>query len=174
MNSRMTGPGSASVEELQIYWRMPSVRATRELAKQLQVRRIRRAYPWISIWKAEGLAVPSSKYWDELKHPHCTTADIANFLSLTHRQAQRFDETKPDASFPDPLSFRSKPKLWRRTQVLAWLGGYQVPHFKIAPRCKTLVAQSEKKPKSNPDQFQTMFNPREIIRSADTKNDKMT
>jgi hypothetical protein len=40
MNSRTTGPGSASLEELQTYWRMPSVRATRELAKQLRVRRV--------------------------------------------------------------------------------------------------------------------------------------
>ena len=43
MNSRTTGPGSASLEELQTYWRMPSVRATRELAKQLRVRRVNRS-----------------------------------------------------------------------------------------------------------------------------------
>ena len=43
MNSRTTGPGSASLEELQTYWCMPSVRATRELAKQLRVRRVNRS-----------------------------------------------------------------------------------------------------------------------------------
>ncbi len=173
MISTDTGPGSASLEELQTYWRMPSVRATWELARQRGVRRVGRAYPWLAIWAAEHLATPSCKHWDELKHSHCTTADVACLLKLSHRQAQRLDETKPDPSFPDPLRIRNKPKLWRRAQVLAWLGGYQVPHYKTAPRRRLHTARFEQ-PTPSPDRYESIFNPFEIIRSADAKNDKMT
>lgn len=39
-------PGSASAEELAKHWRLPSVRAARELARALGVRRVKGKYPW--------------------------------------------------------------------------------------------------------------------------------
>lgn len=173
MTSTETGPGSATLDQLQIYWRMPSGRATRELARSLGVRRVAGAYPWFAIWAAEGLAVPNKKRWQELKQSHCTTADVAVLLKLSRRQAQRLDETKPDPTFPDALSIRDKPKLWRRAQVQLWRGGLPVPHYKTATSRRPCTAPPEQ-PAPSPDRCEDVFNPSEILRSADTQNDKMT
>jgi hypothetical protein len=80
MTTKQQGPGSATLEELRNYWRMPSLRATRELANRLGARRIGERYPWHSIWAAEGLAPPAPRLWAELKLPHMTTEDLAGIL----------------------------------------------------------------------------------------------
>ena len=126
-------PGAATLDELRIYWRMPSQRATRELANRLGLRRIAGRYPWFAIWAAEGLAAPAPRLWAELKLPHMTTQDIAGLLQGSRRSAQRVDLKKPDASFPERLRFRSKPKLWRQAQVNAWAAGLPVPVCKQLP-----------------------------------------
>src|SRR6056297_4161925 len=67
MNERADGPGHATLEELRVYWRMPSLRATRELARALGIVKVGDRYPWLSIWAAEGLAPPPRRHWSALK-----------------------------------------------------------------------------------------------------------
>ncbi len=93
-------PGFASLEDLRVYWRMPSLRVTRELASRLGLRRVGGRYPWFAIWAVERLAPPASRLWPELKLPHMTTEDIAGLLQGSRHTAQRTDQKKPDASFP--------------------------------------------------------------------------
>lgn len=179
MIDTMPDPGSATTEQLKKYWRLPSLRATRELARHLGVRRVARTFPWKSISTAQGLAEPGIKSWDELKLAHVTTADLAALLMLSRRQAQRFDEAKPDPSFPDPLDIRDKPKLWRRAQVVAWMTGSRVPRYKSQPRPKSTSFHKDcpavsEPPYQGPACAGNIFNPHEILRSADSKNDKMT
>ncbi|MDM7970699.1 MAG: hypothetical protein QUV10_13870 [Paracoccaceae bacterium] len=173
MSITETEPGSATLDELRVYWRLPSLRAARELARSLNVRRVKQEYPWLAIWAAEGLAPPSKTHWEALKLPHCTTADIGEILGMSRRQAQRLDDAKPDQSFPDPLGFREKPKLWRRTQVLSWVVGAQVQQFKLAQRRRPAPHQLKPAP-PHPDHGDAVFNPFAEIRSADRKNNEMT
>ena len=161
MTTDQQGPGSASLEELRIYWRMPSRRATRELATRLGVRRIRGRYPWFAIWAAEGLAPPAARLWAELKLPHLTTKDLAGLLDGGRRTAQRVDQKKPDASFPERLTFRDKPKLWRRAQVNYWAAGLPVPTYKtlaatrVGHTAKARPAQvADKSPSEGFDPFE--------------------
>ena len=132
MTATVQSPGSATEDELRDDWRMPSLRATRELARKLGVRRVKRQYPWYVIWAAEGLAPPARKHWDELKLPHLTADGLAEALGESARSARRRDAAKPDASFPDPLPLRKKPKLWRAAQVNAYVAGLPVPSYRAA------------------------------------------
>jgi hypothetical protein len=132
MSSTVTNPGYATTHDLHVYWRTSSLRVARELARSLGIRRVRGGYPWLAIWAAEGLALPPVRRWDELKLPHLTSADLAKVLGESARSAQRRDRFKPDASFPDPVPLRKKPKLWRSAQVNAWQVGLPVPAYKAA------------------------------------------
>jgi len=51
-------PGHASIAELRDYWRLPSTRAARDRARRLGLTRVGKGYPWLSIWRAEGLHPP--------------------------------------------------------------------------------------------------------------------
>lgn len=156
MTAQDKDPGSATLKELTAYWRMPSERAARELARALSVRRVRGKYPWFAIWRLEGLAPPANRLWPELKLPHFTTSDIADLLQESRRTAQRKDQRKPDASFPERLKFRSKPKLWRQAQVNAWAAGLPVPVYTLLPDqnrrppmlAETAEVERSKKPSS--------------------------
>jgi hypothetical protein len=171
MTTEQHGPGSASIEELRVYWRMPSRRATRELANRLCLRRIGGRYPWFAIWAAEGLAPPAPRLWAELKLPHLTTKDLAGLLDGGRRTAQRADQQKPDSSFPDRLRFRDKPKLWRRAQVSYWAAGLPVPTYK-ALSATTVARKSNYRPPQVPDQPSSEgFDPFEQVRRADTSVD---
>ncbi|MDX2485567.1 MAG: hypothetical protein QNK42_18130 [Pseudodonghicola sp.] len=153
-------PGAATLEELRIYWRMASLRATRELANRLGLRRTAGRCPWFAIWAAEGLAAPAPRLWAELKLPHMTTQDIAGLLKGSRRTAQRMDQKKPDASFPERLRFRNKPKLWRQAQVNAWAAGLLVPVYKKLPdrprRAPMEAAPTKSQPSEKPS---GVFNP---------------
>ena len=94
MNKPDQDPGYATLAELAAYWRMPSKRAARELARALGLRRVRGKFPWFAIWQAEWLAPPPKKRWDELKHPHLTTTDLAELLGESERSARRRDHAK--------------------------------------------------------------------------------
>ncbi|WP_141536266.1 hypothetical protein [Thioclava sp. ES.031] len=138
MKTNSKDPGSASVEELAKYWRLPSTRAARELARADGIRHVGGRYPWHSIWKAEGLAPPPRARWDELKLPHCTVDDVAGILGESPRSARRRGLAKPDSSFPDPIPLRKKPMLWRRAQLRAWQAGLPVPHYTRASKTADL------------------------------------
>ena len=131
MSNTVDGAGYATLEELRTYWRMPSLRATRELAKALGVIKLDNRYPWLSIWAAEGLAPPPARHWQDLKQPHLTSALLAQVLCESPRSARRRDRAKPDSSFPDPIAIRLKPKLWRSISVHLWAVGLPVPNFKL-------------------------------------------
>ena len=133
MTAQDKEPGAATLEELTAYWRMPSLRSARELAQRLGLRCVRGKYPWFAIWRLEGLAPPAARLWPELKLPHLTTSDVADLLQESRRAAQRKDQRKPDASFPERLRFRSKPKLWRQAQINAWAAGLPVPVYTLLP-----------------------------------------
>src|SRR6056297_3892078 len=171
MTTKKQGPGYATVEELRVYWRMPSHRATRELANRLGLRRVGERYPWFAIWAVEGLAPPAPRHWAELKLPHMTTEDLAGILNGARRTAQRVDQKKPDASFPERLRFRDKPKLWRRAQVNYWAAGLPVPIYKT--RSATRKADpSKSRPRQVPDRPPSEgFDPFEEARLADTRAD---
>jgi hypothetical protein len=167
-NSEPT-PGSASLEELKAYWRMPSKRAARDLAVKLGVRRIAGEYPWLSIWACEHLAPPAAKHWDDLKRPHLTSADMAKVLGSSSRTACRRDHHKPDSEFPNLVRLRKKPKLWRRVQVYAWAAGMPVPVYTTIPKRPRSI-----NPKFSPktvslESFEG-FNPFEFTQSSDTKD----
>lgn len=164
-------PGHATLEELRIYWRMPSLRATRELANRLGLRRVGKRYPWLAIWAVEGLAPPAPRFWAELKLPHLTTADLAGLLDGARRTAQRVDQKKPDASFPERLRFRDKPKLWRRAQVNYWAAGLPVPTYKTRSATKTASPSSSRPPKVPDQRPSEGFDPFEEARLADTRAD---
>ena len=171
MTTKQQGPGSATLEELRNYWRMPSLRATRELANRLGARRIGEHYPWHSIWAVEGLAPPAPRLWPELKLPHMTTEDLAGILKGARRTAQRADQKKPDASFPERLRFREKPKLWRRAQVNDWAAGLPVPTYKTRSATRK-AGPSKSRPRQVPDRPPSEgFDPFEEARLADTRAD---
>lgn len=140
MSKRADGPGDATLEELRTYWRMQSLRTTRELARAAGVVKVGDLYPWLSIWEAEGLAPPPRRHWSALKHPHLTAELLARVLGQSPRSARRRDLVKPDASFPDPVPIRPKPKLWRAVSVNAWAAGLPVPNFKLRSRNRLRVA----------------------------------
>lgn len=165
-------PGYATLKELTDYWRMPSERATRELARTLGLRRVRGRYPWFAIWQVEGLAPPSRRRWDELKRPHLTTAELAKLLDESERSARRRDAAKPDASFPDPLSIRKKPKLWRRAQVHAWCAGLPVPVYQTCSMSRP--AEAKTPPEHASKEAISVFDPFAQKRSAAKTNGKMT
>ncbi len=161
-------PGSASTEELFKYWRMPSKRAARELARKVGVRHVGGRYAWSSIWAAEGLAPPPRSRWDELKLPHCTADDVAGILGESPRSARRRNLVKPDASFPDPIPLRKKPMLWRTAQLRAWQAGLPVPNYRFAP---TKAPLSTEDPKALPEKPACdTYNPFAEARSAATGN----
>lgn len=171
MTTDQQDPASATLEELRIYWRMPSLRATRELANRHGVRRVGERYPWYAIWAAEGLAPPAPRHWAELKLPHVTTQDLAGILNGARRTAQRVDQKKPDASFPERLRFRDKPKLWRRAQVNFWAAGLSVPTYKERSE-KRAVGTSNSRTAQGPDRTPSEgFDPFEEARLADTRAD---
>ncbi len=166
MTSSKRTPGSASLEELRAYWRMPSDRATRELAAKLGVRKINGRYPWLSIWASEYLAPPAAKHWDDLKRPHLNTSDMAEILKSSSRTACRRDHHRPDSEFPDPVRLRPTPKLWRVGQVYAWRAGMPVPVYKTI----------SKRPRSiNPRTVSLKdfkgFNPFEFEQHPDTQDE---
>ncbi|MCA0998777.1 hypothetical protein [Alloyangia pacifica] len=132
MSASQESPGAANVEELAHYWRLPSVRAARELARAVGVRKVGDRYPWHGIWAAEGLAPPPHYRWEELKLPHSTASDVAALLGESERSARRRALAKPDASFPDPVPLRKKPLLWRTAQLKAWQAGLSVPSYRKA------------------------------------------
>lgn len=153
-------PGAATLEELRIYWRMASLRATRELANRLGLRRTGGRYPWFAIWATEGLAPPAPRLWDQLKLPHMTTEYIAGLLQGSRRTAQRMNQKKPGASFPERLRFRNKPKLWRQAQVNAWAAGLPVPVYKKLPDHPRRVPMEAAPMKSQPPEKPSgVFNP---------------
>ncbi|MFB9148963.1 hypothetical protein [Roseovarius ramblicola] len=164
MTAQVTDPGSATLEELTAYWRMPSKRATRELARKLGLRRVRGNYPWFAIWQIERLALPSRRRWEELKRPHLTTADLGELLGESERSARRRDAAKPDASFPDPLPIRKKPKLWRSAQVHAWCSGLPVPVYQSSS--KFLPTRKKAPPETNSKVPANVFDPFAQKRSA--------
>ncbi len=98
MKSVKNDPGSASTEDLAEYWRMSSVRATRELAGALGLQRIKGRFPWYSIWATEGLAPPRRNRWEDLKLPHSTAADVAEVPGESARSGRRRGVSKPDPS----------------------------------------------------------------------------
>lgn len=123
-------PGHASSDELHAYWRTKSVRTAEERARRLGIRKTGQGYPWLLIWRAEGLAPPQERQWAELKLPHKTTTDIAEVLGRSERTARRRRNHKPDAEFPDPIAFGPKTHLWRAAQIKAWETGSPVPVYK--------------------------------------------
>lgn len=151
MNASAQDPGHATLEELTSYWRMPSERATLELARALGLRPVLEKYPWLAIWQAERLAPPPKKRWGELKHPHLTTIDLAELLGESERSARRREHAKPDASFPDPVPIRKRPKLWRAAQVHAWCAGLPVPVYPLKSRTSQAGVGKSPKPSSPPD-----------------------
>jgi hypothetical protein len=171
MTTEQQDPGSATLEELRDYWRMPSLRATRELANRLGLRRVGKRYPWLAIWAVEGLAPPAPRHWEELKLPHMTTEDLADLLDGARRTAQRVDQKKPDASFPERLRFRDKPKLWRRAQVNYWAAGLPVPTYKTRSATRT-AGPSKSRTAQVPDRPPSEgFDPFDEARLADTRAD---
>ena len=48
-------PGHASLAELRDYWRLPSTRAARDRARKLDLTRTGKGFPWLWVWRAEGL-----------------------------------------------------------------------------------------------------------------------
>lgn len=172
----MTDPhrdaGSATPEDLAEYWRMPSVRAARELARKLGVRRVRGRYPWFAIWQVEGLAPPARGRWEELKRPHLTATELAELLGESERSARRRDRAKPDASFPDPVPIRNKPKLWRRAQINAWCSGLPVPVYQALSKSRPSERTKPRHP--SPTGATKGFDPFAEKRSAATANRKMT
>ena len=56
MTSSKQTPESASLTELTAYWRMPSERATRDLALKLGVRKIAGRYPMLASMQTERLS----------------------------------------------------------------------------------------------------------------------
>lgn len=172
MNKPDQDPGHATLAELAAYWRMPSKRAARELARALGLRRVRGEFPWFAIWQAERIAPPSKKRWDELKHPHLTTTDLAELLGESKRSAQRRDHSKPDAGFPDPVPIRKKPKLWRASQVNAWCAGLPVPVYRVKSRSAQVT--STETPKALSKTNFDGFDPYAQKRFAAKPNGKMT
>jgi len=169
MKTDSKDPGSASAEELAKYWRLPSARAARELARKVGIRHFGGRYPWHSIWQAEGLAPPPRSRWDELKLPHCTADDVAGILGESTRSAQRRGLAKPDASFPDPIPLRKKPMIWRRAQLRAWQAGLPVPHYK---RASTTAMRSPDATQSRQQKRAcNSFDPWAAAQSAATGND---
>jgi len=94
---------SATLEDLRIYRRMPSLRATAKLANSHGVRRIEERCPWYAIRAAEGLATPARRHWAELKLPLMTTRDLAGILTGARRTAQRVDQKKGDYNGTGPV-----------------------------------------------------------------------
>ncbi len=172
MTDLSPGPGDATTSELRAYWRMRSDRAARELALKLGVRRVRGAYPWFAIWSGERLAPPPPSRWEELKRPHLTAQDLAEFLGESPRSARRRDHAKPDASFPDPVPLRTKPKLWRAAQVHVWRHGLPVPVYKTIPKKSSSSSIPEHEPSCVSD-FKG-FGPFAEARSAAKRNREMT
>lgn len=125
-----TSPGHATLDELSAYWRTASPRAAAERARRLGVRKVAGTYPWLSIWRAEGLAPPPRQHWEELKRPHKTVEDLAETLGRSARTARRRRHEKPDAEFPDPVEFGAHTRLWRAAQLSAWETGRRVPTYK--------------------------------------------
>ncbi|MCR8827473.1 hypothetical protein [Pseudosulfitobacter koreensis] len=162
-------PGSASAEELAKYWRLPSARAARELARKVGVRHFGGRYAWYSIWASEGLAPPPRSRWDELKLLHCTADDVAGILGESPRSARRRNLAKPDAGFPDPIPLRKKPMLWRRAQLRAWQAGLPVPHYKRVSTTPMLSPEASKARQQKP--VCNSFDPWAAVRSAATGND---
>ncbi|MBN9675963.1 hypothetical protein [Salipiger bermudensis] len=169
MKTDSKDPGSASAEELAKYWRLPSARAARELARKVGIRHVGGRYPWHAIWQAEGLAPPPRSRWDELKLPHCTADDVAGILGESPRSARRRRLAKPDASFPDPIPLRKKPMLWRRAQLRAWQAGLPVPHYKRASTTAMISPEASRPRQRKP--AHNSFDPWAAARSAATGND---
>lgn len=172
MTAPAQDPGYATLTELTAYWRMPSERAARELARTLALRRVRGKYPWFAIWQVERLAPPPRKRWDELKLPHLTTTDLAELLGESERSARRRDRAKPDAAFPDPVPIRNKPKLWRAAQVRAWCAGLPVPVYPLRSRSAQIA--KNRPPKAPSKRSFDGFDPFAQKRFAAKSNDKMT
>ena len=161
-NPEIRDPGHATPEELRTYWRAKSVRVAEERARQLGIRKTGHGYPWLSIWRAEGLAPPPERQWAELKLPHKTMKDIAEVLGRSDRTARRRRHHKPDAEFPDPIVFGPKTHLWRAAQIKAWETGNPVPVYKtyVKPgRPRVDIVREAIAP--TPDQFTApaIFNP---------------
>lgn len=170
MTSSKRTPGSASLKELQAYWRMPSTRAARDLAVKFGVRKIAGQYPWLSIWASEYLAPPAAKHWDDLKRPHLNSTDMARILGSSPRTARRRDHHKPDSEFPDPVRLRKKPKLWRQVQVNAWAAGMPVPVYPTIPKRPRSINPNFSPKTVSLETFEG-FNPFEFAPSADTQDD---
>ena len=168
MKSANDDPGSISTKELAEYWRMPSVRAARELARALGLRRVKGKFPWYSVWATEGLAPPRRNRWGELKLPHCTAVDVAETLGESVRSGRRRGISKPDPSFPDPIPLQKKPMLWRTAQLRAWQAGLPVPQYPVA----STAARRTPKPLANRTQEapSNTYNPFAEARSAATGN----
>jgi hypothetical protein len=162
-------PGSASDRDLAEYWRMPSTRSARELAKSVGVRRVNGRYLWYSIWKAEGLAPPPRSRWSELKLPHSKVEDVAAILGESTRSARRRGLAKPDASFPDPIPLRKKPMLWRTAQLRAWQAGLPVPHYQqVSARAPSTLGMAKSLQVKT---VSSKFDPWGAARSAATESD---
>mgnify|MGYP003666533324 FL=1 len=169
MKTNSRDPGSASAEEMAKYWRLPSARAARELARKVGVRHVSGRYAWYSVWAAEGLAPPPLSRWEELKLPHCTADDVAGILGESPRSARRRGLAKPDASFPDAIPLRKKPILWRRAQLRAWQAGLPVPHYKRASM--TAAPSSNASGLRKQKAVCSSFDPWAAARSAASGND---
>lgn len=158
-------PGHATPEELRTYWRAKSVRVAEERARQLGIRKTGHGYPWLSIWRAEGLAPPPERQWAELKLPHKTMKDIAEVLGRSDRTARRRRHHKPDAEFPDPIEFGPKTRIWRAAQIDAWEKGRPVPVYNTYVRSNHRrleeIAEREEAAARVPDQVPApaIFNP---------------
>jgi predicted DNA-binding transcriptional regulator AlpA len=170
MNTAATNPDYATEDDLHAYWRTPSRRAARELARSLGIRLVRGGYPWPSVWAAEGLAVPPKNRWNELKLPHLTAEDLAKVLGESTRSARRRDCSKPDANFPDPVRLREKPKLWRSAQVNAWQAGLPVPAYKAVSNKRREIEAATRSSQIE-ESRSAIYNPFAEARSAAKAND---
>ena len=139
-------PGHATPEELRTYWRTSSLRAAEERARRLGVRKTGQGYPWLSIWRAEGLAPPPKRQWAELKLPHKTMKDIAEMLGRSDRTARRRRHHKRDAEFPDPIEFGPRTHLWRAAQIKAWETGNPVPVYKTYVKPNRAAVRVDREP----------------------------
>lgn len=167
--------GTASLEELRCYWRLPTKRSARDLATQLGLRKIVGGYPWLGIWAVEGLAPPLKKQIKDLKLPHLRIEDLAELLGCSIRTAQRLDLNKPDASFPDRLTFRNKPKLWRQAPINAWCCGLPVPVYKArSMKSASPGRKMERAGGAANKAVEPVFDPYEELRFIDAQNEEMT
>lgn len=122
-------PGRIDAAQLAQYWRKNSSSAAKSMASRLGVRRVAGLYPWLSIWAAEGLMLPTKTYWAAIQQNHLTTEEVATLLACDARTIRRYAQNPPEG-FPPPVFENGKPWLWRSCQIHAYVSGRPVPRFR--------------------------------------------